>query len=239
MVIVGFFLIYKGIQNRMKNLRLVGYGYITLVIGIIGNLVFNLGPLFQEFFVFAAFLLTVIFTNRTFYKSKKKIANYILIVVIILGIIQFFYYLIEVPTAVLIYIWIALDTPYTLVVFNWLAWSSYSAYKALKKHDIQPWIKVRYKMIAIFSFILSFHNIPEFFQPLNVGWGDPSNIASLAVFGATAILAAIFSIGFAFAWIMPKKIKDYYNRHYKSLEDLEINEKDLLDQLRDELSKNR
>ncbi|MGB5912889.1 MAG: hypothetical protein WBH31_16995 [Promethearchaeia archaeon] len=237
MIVVGFFLIYKSMQNKIYNLLIGGFGYTSLIIGITGNLIFDLGNLFQEIFVFTSFVLTVIFTNMTFYKSKKKNANYILIVVIILGIIQISYYIIKVPTAVLIYIWIALDIPYTLIVFNWLTWSSYSAYKAIKKHNIQPWIKVRYKMIAIFSFILSFHNIPEFFQPLDVGWGNPSNIASLGVFGATAILAAIFSIGFAFAWIMPKKVKNYYNRHYKSLADLEINEKDLLEQLREELSK--
>ena len=224
----------------MNNLLVATFGFFSIVTGFLGNFVFNLGVQFQEIFIFIGFVLCVIFTNITFYKHKKKIRNFILIIVIILGIIQnIFFFLVPLweQRTISYYIRVALDTPYTILVFNWLAWSSYSAYKVIKNHNIEPWIKIRYKLITIFSFIGSLHNIPEFFQPKGVVWGDPSNFVSLMVFGVSAIIGVIFSIGFAFALMMPKKIKEYLNKDFRISEDIDISEKDLLEQIKNDLFK--
>ena len=83
-------------------------------------------------------------------------------------------------------------------------------------------------MIAIFSFIISFNNVPEFFQPKGVNWGNPNNIISLAIFGTTAILVIAFSIGFFIAWIMPNWIKKKINKNYQPSEDKEYTEEELM-----------
>jgi hypothetical protein len=208
-----------------------------LPIGFIGNFLFNLGYFYQEIFVFLGFILVVIFTNKTFHRHQKFLSNFIFILVLVLGLIQLLIHAIDLYT--LYYLKVSLDVPYTFLVFDWLSWSSYSAYKSLKNQDIQPWIKLRYKMIAIFSFIISLHIIPEFFQPSEINWGDPSSLTSLLVFGTTAVLAVVSSLGFAFAWIMPNWIKKLINKNYKTLEDEELTEEELINMLRKQMENRR
>jgi len=236
LILVGGFFIARGRKISKNNLYIAGIGFLILPIGFIGNLVFNLGFLFQEIFVFFCFILTVIFTNLTFHRNRKLAPNLVLILVLVLGLIQLIFHAITSFSSLNPYYEkVSLDVPYTLLVFNWLSWSSYSAYKLLKNQDIEPWIKLRYKIVAIFSFIISFHSIPEFFQPTGFGWGDPGNNISLMVFGATAILVVIFSIGFTFAWIMPNWMKKHANKDYKPLEEKELSEDELMNLIKKQL----
>jgi len=235
-LIVGFFLIVRGTQTKMINIFITGTGFIGLAIGFIGNFVFHLGGLFQEIFVFIAFNFTVIFTNLTFYRRKKIYPSLVLAVTFTLGIIQLFLHTLNLFLGTNVYyLRVSLDLPYTLLTFNWLAWASYQSYKRLKVYNIAPWLKLRYKLVAFFSLIISFHSIPEFFQPKGVYWGDPENIISLMVFGITAILAASFSIGFFIAWIMPNWLKKKINKNYKPLEDKEYSEKELMQLIKKEM----
>jgi len=227
----------RGIQKKMKNLVVIALGFIAIPIGFMGTFLFNLGYFFQEIFIFSGFTLVVIFTNMTFHKNRRLYPNLILVFGIILGLIQLIFHSIEIFTPYNFYYErVAFDIPYTLLIFNWLSWSSYSAYKFFKDQDIAPWIKIRYKIVGIFSFILSFHNIPEFFQPVGTTWGDYTNITSLIVFGITAILAVIFSLGFAFAWIMPNWLKRRYDKEYHPPKDIELSEEDLMDLIKKQLS---
>ncbi|MFX0058075.1 MAG: hypothetical protein ACFE85_16325 [Candidatus Hodarchaeota archaeon] len=236
-LIVGFFFLIRGIQKKMNNLVVIAIGFVALPIGFIGNFLLNFGFLFQEFLVFFGFTLTVIFTNMTFHKNRKSYPNLILAFAVILGIIQIIFHAIATFTPFNFYYErVLLDVPYTLLIFNWLSGSSYSAYKLLKNQDIEPWIKVRYKKVAIFSFILSFHNIPEFFQPVGTLWGDYDNAISLIVFGITAILAVAFSLGFACAWIMPNWLKRQFNKDYHPPKDIELSEEDLINLIKKQLS---
>lgn len=242
LAVMGIFLLVKGVRNKMINIVLVGLAFISLPIGFIGNFIFQLGSIFQETFIVACFILTVIFTNLTFYKNRGSFSKILLCTVIILACIQLWFFFISVYgewTYYLYYIRVAFDFPYTFIVFNWLSYSAYSAYKLVKSQNIDPWIKFRYKMLALFSFIFSFHSIPEFFQPPGTAWGDPYNIVSLAVFGGTAILVVVFSIGFSTAWIMPGWLKTRLNRNYHAIEDKDYQEKELLELIKKELSQKR
>jgi hypothetical protein len=236
-LLISIKFLVKSIKNKNKNLFLSFLGFLSISIGFIGSFILNLGSLFLEIFVFTGYILTVLFTNLTFYKDTKSRANLVLICAIILGIIQFPYFILNLSQ--LYYIHVALDTPYTLLVFNWLAFSSYRVYKRLKSENIQPWIRVRYKMIFIFSLILSLNNIPEFFQPHGISWGDPTNAVSLMVFGAMATLVIIFSIGFSLAWFMPKSLKKFFNRNHTLEKEESLSEEELNSILKNQLSKNK
>jgi hypothetical protein len=224
----------KSIKNKNNSLLLSSLGFLSISLGFVGNFVFNLGSLYLEICVFIGYIFTVLFTNSVFYKDTKSKAYLVLVCVILLGLIQIPFFILNLRQ--LYYIRVILDVPYTLLVFNWLALSSYRVYKRIKLENIQPWIKFRYKMIYIFSFVLSLNNIPEFFQPSGTYWGDPSNLVSLMVFGAMAILVIIFSIGFSLAWFMPTSLKKYFNRTYVHLDDESLSEADLTKLLRKELS---
>ena len=236
LILIGGFLVARGKKITNYNLILIGIGFLTLPIGFIGTFIFNLDFLFQEIFVFISFVIVVIFTNMTFHRHQRFLSNLILSIVLILGLIQIVFHAVIAFTPLNpYYSKVILDVPYTFLVFDWLSWSSFSAYKSLKNQNIQPWIKLRYKIISIFSFIISLHIIPEFFQPVGVLWGDPSNLASLLVFGTTAILAVVFSIGFAFAWIMPDWTKKLINKDYKPLDEEELTEEEFMNLLKNQL----
>jgi amino acid transporter len=179
----------------------------------------------------------VIFTNQTFYKDTKSKANLVLSIVIILGIIQIIFHIINESS--LYYIRVSLDVPFTFIVFNWLAFSAYRVYKKIKNENIQPWIKVRYKLIIISSFIISFYSIIEFFQPSGISWGDPSHPISVIVFGLISVLAIIFSVGFSFSFLMPKFLKNYFNRNFNSLDETQFSEDELNIILRNNSDKNK
>ena len=240
LLMTGIFFLVKGKQNNMKNLVILGFGFIAIPIGFIGRFLFNLTQVFQEYFVFLGFVSLVIFTNMTFYKNRMKKPNLILLIVIILGIIQIvlfhMFYEIEINRGFEYYLRVSLDLPYNLLVFNWLAFSCYSAYRRLEDQDIEPWIKARYKLVAIFSFILGFISVPEFFQPKNVMWGNPNNLISLIIFGITAVLAIIYAIGFALSWFMPKWLRSYFNKGYKRELEREYTEDELMSLIKNQLN---
>jgi len=240
LLLIGVFLLVRGIQTKMNNIIIAAIGFIGLPIGFIGYFVFNLSGLFQEIFVFIAYISTVVFTNSTFYKRKKRglnhYTNWILIITIILGVIQIILFVIPIFLGIKVYyLRVALDTLYTFITFNWLAWAAFQSYKRLKEYNVEPWIKVRYKLLGIFSFIISFNNIPEFFQPVGTAWGDSDNIVSLVVFGISAILAVSFSIGFFVAWIMPNWLKRKINKNYTPSEDKEYSEEELMQLIREQM----
>lgn len=240
LIIVGIFFLIKGIQHKLINLLVAGVGFISLCLGFIGDFLFNFHEGYLEVFVFISFISTTSFTYLTFYRNQKKIGIIMLSSVICLGIIQLvliFLSLGGVPD--LYYIHVSLDVPYTMIVFDWMAWASYSSYKKLKNEDVQPWIEIRYILIAIFSFIIGFNNIPEFFQPKGITWGDPSNPLSLAVFGVTAILAVIFAIGFGLAWLMPSWLKNRFNKGYKIVIEKEFTEQELINLIKTQLNKKK
>ena len=223
----------------MNNIIIIGFGFAILSIGFISNLVFNLGQLFQEFTIFISFIFVVIFTNLTFHKNRGFMPNIILISVIILGLVQigfFVYSILGTWTLSLYYLRVWLDLPYTMLTFNWLAFSSFSSYRVIKSQKVNPWIKMRYKMVAIFSFIFSFNSIPEFFQPPGTTWAESDNIISLLVFGITATFVIVFSLGFALAWIMPSIFKNFLDRNYEVDEEIEYQEKELIDLIKKQLS---
>ena len=233
---VGIFFLIKGNQNKMKNLIIIGIGFIAIVMGFIGNFIFNLGPIFQEVFVFLGYFLLVVSTNLTFYKDRKSKKKVVLIVTVILGTIQLILMILQVHFSIKSYYFrVTLDIPYTFLVFNWMAWSSFSAYQKIKSKNIQPWIKVRYRLVAFVSFILSFNNIPEYFQPVGTTWGDSDNLISLIVFGTTAVISVIFAIGFSLAWMMPNRLKMFFNRNYELLDEKEYTEEELMILIREQL----
>lgn len=115
----------------------------------------------------------------------------------------------------------------------WLAYNSLKVYRRLKNLDIEPWVKKRYLLIAIASLIFAASAIASFFMPLEGGFEATHPVVS--IFVASSFI--IFSFGNLIAWIMPKKLKEYYNRNYKVPISEDLSEKDLLDKIKSQLSK--
>ena len=215
LMITGIFLLIRAYQLKMKNLIYLGTGFILIPIGFIGSVIIvdSWSIFFEELLVSSGFILGTCFTNLTFYKTRKSPGRLILIAVITLALIQIGFSILKAieKTPFNFYLSAAFDLVFTVLTFNWISWSSYSAYKRIRDKEIMPWIKVRYKIIAFSSFILSLHVIPEFFTPWNMDFIHQNNFA----FGITAIMAIIFAVGMFLAWIMPNWFKNYLNKGYK------------------------
>lgn len=237
--VVGLFLLYRAILTKLNNLIYMGLAFILIAFGIVSNLIFSLGDIFQQCFILVSYVLVIIFVNMTFHKNRNTHSKFILIFVASLGIVVILLRVLRVieNTPLNYYLNVSLDVVYNLLTFNWMAYSSYSAYKLIKSQNIQPWIKIRYKMISIFSFILSLNVIPQLFQPWDIMWGDPSNTISLLVFGAMASNTIFFSIGFSLAWIMPQGLKKIINKDYQSIEEESFSEEELINLIKRELDK--
>ena len=238
LLMTGIFLLIRAHQLKMRNLVYLGIGFIFIPIGFIGNVLIEAswGIFFEEIFVSTGFILGTIFTNLTFHKIRKSPGRIILFLVIIFAIIQIGFSILKSmqKTPLIFYLSGVFDLIFTILTFDWMAWSSYSAYRRIYDKEIMPWIKVRYKIIALSSFILSLHVIPELFTPWYMEFINQNNFA----FGITAIMAIVFAVGMFLTWIMPDWFKDYLNKGYKQIEDKEFTDEELMNIVKQELSSN-
>jgi len=183
----------------------------------------------------------VLYTNLTFHKERGNKAKLMLILIIIVAIIHFYLKirLIFEPSLFNHYLQKSFDVALTLLVFNWMGWSSYSSYKRIKDQEIYPWIKARYKILSIFSILLSIQAIPEFFFTPGAEYRAPNDLYGVIVFGITSILAFSFSVANILAWTMPNWLKRYLNHGYQPSEDMEFSEDELMTIIKDQLSTNK
>jgi len=200
---------------------------------------FNFPRMTETILISIAFVMCAIFTNLTFHKKRSsRFPSLILIVTLINSILFLFFNFLRsfADSEPLFYITILHDFVYRSVIFGWLGWSSLIAYKRVKKQEIEPWIKTRYKIVSTVSFLICFERLVRIFQPWYLDFGDPSHIVSYIVFGIISIMAVIFAVGFALAWFMPGWYKRFLNKGYQSVEDKEYSEEELMNLIRKELS---
>jgi hypothetical protein len=212
-LITGTFLITRAVYLRKLNVFYIGIAYILIGFGFIGNLVFKLGIIFEEIFVSSGFSFLALFTYTTFYKNRNHKAKYLLTGVLSLLVIHFIFKVIFFiqPNELTHFIRKIFDVISTFSIFAWMGLSSLVAYQRIKDENIQKWIKTRYKIFSYSALLLSVQAIPELFLPYDVRYGDPDFNAVL-IFGITLILSLIFSLGFLFAWIIPKQLKKINNK---------------------------
>lgn len=240
-LLLGIFLLIKAYQVKFKNLYSLGIAFVLFFVGLFGNFIFGFGYFFQEIFTSVAYFLIAIFTFLTFHTKKegsqaKQIIFLVLILIIVRNILGLIYKIdINPPVR---YLERIVLTCYMYIIFFWLGWSSLSTFKRLSKREIAPWIKLRYKLISIVSFLWPFHVIMAPFVPWDTEFGDPSNLISMIQFIITVTFSLIFIIGMTIAWIIPEKLKNYLNRRkgYQLLDDRDLTEDELMKLIKDELS---
>ena len=232
-LIVGIFLLIRAIQTKLSNLVYAGSAWILMGLSNIALILFKLNIALASIFGLSSFILITLFTNLTFHKEKKSpLPEVILIVSVLLAIYTWylnFLRLLNGNPVEIYYLKTIVDFFFRLIVMNWLAWSSYRVHEEIKDHDIEPWIIVRYKLLFIFSPVLSLYAFVVIFQPWNVQFGDTSNFQSYIVFGITATLAILYGIAFALAWLMPKRFKNYLNKGYEPLETKEYSQEEIIE----------
>ena len=238
-LIVGVFFLIRAYQLKLKNLIFGGISLILGAISQIGRQLFNFNLVITRIILSLSFIVVVVFTNTTFHKDRKSnLSKLFLIIIVINFFVQSYltFLVMTMNSPQVFYLNVAHDTVNRFIVFGWLAWSVFSAYKEIKFEDIEPWIKARYKILFWVTFIFSFHNLPFFFQPWNIQFGDAGDIRSFIVFGIISVFAIIFAIGWLITWFMPNWFKRYLNKEYQPIKDKEFTEEELMTIIRKQTS---
>jgi hypothetical protein len=191
------------------------------------------------------FIILNFFIKNTFYKDSKSFLPLIVIIgFIILKIFSTTIALLhnfKIPPTILInpsqlfiyYTYVTFIVLEVTIPSIWLACNAFKIYRRLKNYDIEPWVKKRFLLIAIPSLLFAASAIASYFMPLEGGY--EATHPAVSIFVASSFI--IFSFGNLIAWIMPKKLKDFYNRNYEVPISEELSEKDLLDKIKSQLSK--
>jgi hypothetical protein len=119
-----------------------------------------------------------------------------------------------------------------LISHGWLGYVSIRYYWSLKSEKVAPWIKKRYLLIAISSFIYILNIFLYFLFPYkNVDiYVFPNILISYTLVG----IVIFYSFGMFIAWIMPKKLKFYFDRDFQPTEEKEFTEQELMERIKRE-----
>ncbi|MFX1276517.1 MAG: hypothetical protein ACFFBP_19560 [Promethearchaeota archaeon] len=248
LITIATYLLYKAIKIKANNVI-----FISLYFYMIG-----LDFLFETFYlkdlayeIFAIFtntplILLIFFIKYTFYKEKKSAFKFILVLFIILRVSEL---ILRLPNNFTI----PQDTPITesqvpiyyifeiIVILNsylvngWFFYVSFRTYRSLENLNIEPWIKRRYLIIsyAILCSAVS-TSLSIFIPPIGGGYQGTSLSISIALLKLPFVMS--FYFGSLIGWIMPKKLKLYFNKNYKIIEDKEFSEEELMNLIRNQLS---
>jgi hypothetical protein len=187
----------------------------------------------------------VIFTKYTFFREKKSSFIFLLVSLIIVKIIDFvlkLYIPFSIPLSFVLepveipffYLYVTVSSLSILLSYPWLGLTALKYYKSIKPKEMEPWIKIRYKLIGYSSLIMLINGILYFLFPIETySWEQlyPFIIGLLITINTT-----IFSISNLIAWIMPQRLKDYLNRNYKGSVDENLTENEIMKKIREETS---
>ena len=238
--IVGIFFIYKAFQKKARNFYYIGATWLFFAIGQIMNQLFAVPVEIYTIFTKFGFLLAVPFTNITFHKGRKSfLPILILIFAIGLTIITWYFDSIRYNSEMFYYLSRSFDFVQFSIIANWLAITCYLAYKNIRKLKIAPWIKVRYRLVYISSPLFSLVYLLLIFYPFNLEFGNISTPQSFLIYSITSIITLAYGLLFTSAWIMPKRLKNYFNRKgdYTATEDKEYSEDELIELIKRELDR--
>ena len=238
--IVGIFFIYKAFQKKANNFYYIGATWLLFAIGQVMNQVFNFPVEIYTIFTKFGFFLGVPFTNITFHKERKSfVPKFILIFSLGFTIITWYFDSFRYSSEMFYYLSRSFDFIHFSIVTDWLAISCFLAYKNIKKLRIAPWIKVRYKLVYISSPLFSLVYLLLIFYPFDLKFGDISTPKSFFIYSITSVTILAYGILFTLAWLMPKQLKDYFNRkgNYITTEDKEFTDDELIDLIKRELDR--
>lgn len=242
LLVTGFVVLRNGLRNQQKNLIILSIAYFLTVTFYILLTLTELW-LFINLVLAAIYFCILFFVRMTFYSKTKKTFRIMLVIMIITSVVMIYFavatYTLQIyernviTRSIDVFSMLIISVP----VFLWYALLADRNSKNFKKKDIEPWIYIRLRIISLSSIIGAFLFVPDLLR-INpeIAAADPDDPISLAVFSLQAIVTIFYGISQFIAWVMPPKLKDYYNQKHgyvKNKDQLEsLSEEDILKQLR-------
>ena len=181
----------------------------------------------------------ILFTKETFFKDdKNKVFWLITLITMILFIINLITKLLTPYQTDLLYYGIV---NYSHAIFStlgafWFGWVSLKQYRSYKTQKIEPWIKRRYQIGGIAAISLGMIGAKNTFNFLAYALGsfeNPMRIFTTINLILTGIFTVIFLVGSIVAWLMPQKLRIWFNRGYKRKEDKEMTEEEIIREMKE------
>jgi len=246
--IIATFLLYKSKKLNFHNLYFMSFFFFLTGLDFIFEiLAFNIfAHIFFAIFTNSPLILLIFFIKYTFYRQKESAYEKILVAFIILKILDLVLRIpnqftvpqdveISISQIPLYYTFEIIVIINNFLVQGWFFYVTYTTYISLKNVDIAPWIKKRYLWISSAILCSAISTFLSIFIPPTGGWYQGSPIAlMIAIFKIPFVM--IFYFGSLIGWIMPKKLKQYYNRNYQPVEELDLSEEELMNFISNQLS---
>lgn len=244
-MINSIFLISKGFCDKKRNLLVLGLSFLFITLTYLVVAVELNWSLINTTRV-SAYVLMVFFINETYYKNRRSPKNLILVLCVIIYVVQMVLsvsiYELGLITQSVITQTVSniLDMILNSSVFLWFGLASHNALQNLKNKEIEPWIKLRLRLVAFSAFIMVFFEVPSLmrYDP-SIEYADPDNLLSMIVVFIHLAILLLFVVAEGIAWMMPKWLKTYLNKEseftFTSKEEEEITEEVILKRLREAL----
>ena len=247
-LIIGTMVIRQSIKTKVKNLRYLGifilFTGLFLIISSMNQL-FTLDittetiiTVTSQVSIYISIASASSFLIETFYKEHEKI-YYPIILIVIIGFITTLLmdiYLIgkqfDAPEALVFWITTnAITGGYVSIAGLWQAIASYVAFKKIKMLEIEPAVKQKYKLYSISGVLIILIGL-NFMIPYSWLFSNALLSATLNIVGVINVL--IYNIVSYLIWIMPDKIRNYFNKGYSPPhpDDAELSEEDIMKQLK-------
>ena len=245
---VAFSLYKRSRQTGSTSLKRLSQAFFLFSIAFLGiiidtsNLILeymSVGFLFFDFMIIGTYFF-ILFIDDTFYKGRKSIYKTVLRIYIPVGIvcgtlpiISSLIFRDDAGMVVFLYqIYGVLFGLLVIINVSWLLIAATEAYKEIKDDDnVEPWIKMRYKITIVYAIntiIIGALFVINPYDPTTI-IGD-TDLTTLLI----NLLEFIQIFGEFFAWYMPDKLKQYFNRKYIVKETEDLSEEEIIKQLRGE-----
>jgi len=233
-VITGIILAIRRITEKYQNLELLAgftfsVAFVSFIYAMPDNLIRGLGFI-VSLFLSSFFLL--LFTDRMFFVGKK---SPLITFLIIITIVSLGYVFIKLFLGVFQDDWqmIAFNNLLVSIIISipgyWFGYLVLKQYNNIKNKNLEPWIKMRFLIAGVgallegsigwISYMIVISQIPGV---------DPSGNFELLALFIYALILIIFSIGFFIAFVMPERLKKYFNRNYKTFDDKGLSEDEIM-----------
>jgi len=226
-LIIAVALARFALKTKGKNFWWLFGLYFTSGVFGLTDLILQIGDIFALSSGFR-FICMVLFIHYTFYLDRKNPTIYFFMLSVITGIIIIvFHVLYDYINPLETYHIIAKLTQLfgNLVIFAWLIYSSFKAFQNVKNDStIDDWIKMRYKLVILYSFIGIFTAIA--YSTLTT---TEISFYAIIIFLATIV----YQIIQLFAWVMPKFLRNYFNRYFTSSQKIDkLDEEEIIKKIR-------
>ena len=241
-LITATFLLFRTIRIKQLNLiPLVLFFFLNpleiLLVLLVGTS--NIVNMFSN-------ISLVLFTKYTFFRDRKSIFMYLLVSLIIVKVTDFIlklYIPFSLPLRFVVspseipyfYLFLVVSSLSILLSYPWLGLTALRYYHSIKTRDIELWIKIRYKLIGYSSLIITINSVLYLLMPINTyNW---EQLNSFIIVLLITIDTTIFSLANLFAWVMPKTLKTFFNRHYQGVKEEDLTEDEIMNKVREDLDK--